>query len=168
MPVPRRVLNGFTAADAHKITGLSRPMLDYLNREGLLRPSYTKSEGRRGYIRYYSYRDLAVARMVQRLRETGVELRKLKAAINRLSSPSTWARTADPAKRLAWLVSDGKEVMLKSEDGFLDTFRADGQRVFTFVVNLDQLESEIKELVPLDRLAKFSMQQRPLVFEKKA
>src|SRR5215472_17194819 len=84
MPQPRTVLNGFTAREVERITGLSVPMVDYLSREGYLRPTYGL-ERVRGRVRFYSYRDLMVARIVQRLRERGIELRRLKQSIQRLS-----------------------------------------------------------------------------------
>jgi len=69
MPSPRKLLNAFPPREVSQITGLSLPMLDYLSRMGYLRPSYGSGPGVRGKVRYYSYRDLVIARIVQRLRE---------------------------------------------------------------------------------------------------
>ena len=161
--VVRTAENGFTAAQVTAITGLSLPMVDYLARTGFLRPAYAK-EARRGRVRYYSYRDLVVARLVQRLRETGIELYRLKYAIRRLAQATDWTTEVDPAIRLRWLVSDGHEVALKNEDGFLDTFRKDGQRVFAFLVNLDDLTEEVRQRIPEAQSASFSLRNRPLRF----
>ena len=74
MPTPRKVLNAFPALEVSRITGLSVAMIDYLSRSNLLRPSYGDTSGGRGKVRYYSYRDVVIARLIQRLREGGVKL----------------------------------------------------------------------------------------------
>ena len=104
----KAVLNAFTAAEVSQITGLSKPMIDYLARADFMRPAYDP-DGRpvRGRVRYYSYRDLVVARIVQRLRENGVELTRLKAAIQTLADDKTWKGRSS---RLGQLVTDGAHV----------------------------------------------------------
>lgn len=67
MPKPRKLLNGFTAGEVAAISGLSLHMVNYLAREAYLSPAYA-GEAARGKVRYYSYRDLVVARIVQHLR----------------------------------------------------------------------------------------------------
>jgi DNA-binding transcriptional MerR regulator len=166
MPTARVTLNGFTAKQVNEITGLSLPMIDYLRRTDFLQPHYQCGASRRGRVRYYSYRDLVAARLVQRLRDVGVELYKLKAAVKKLASSSSWAadHSSDPREHLNWLVSDGREVLLKNEDGFLDTFRADGQRAFAFVVNLRELQAEVLARIPEEKQASFCIKNRKLRF----
>ena len=160
MPVPKRVLNAFTAKEVQAITGLSLPMIDYLLRAGFLTPAY--GAGTRGQVRYYSYRDLVAARLVQQLRETGVELSRLKRAVAQLCEDAPWSDTTPLTARLDWLVSDGKEVLLRSGDGFLDTLRRDRQRSFAFVVNLPSLEQQVRTLVPKAKRTHFTMENREL------
>jgi len=162
MPKPREVLNGFTAAEVREISGLSLPMIDYLLRMGFLTPAYIGPIGRRGRVRYYSYRDLVAARLVQRLRETGIQLSRLKHAVQLLSKKEGWAVSQEPHQRLTWLLSDGKEVLFRSEDGFLETLRGDGQRAFAFIVNLDNLTNEIRERLKEPQSLNFSLRNRPL------
>ena len=166
MPLPKRVLNAFTARELHNITGLSLPMVDYLLRMDYLKPSY--GHGDRGRVRYYSYRDLVVARVVQRLRETGVELAKLKQAIQSLCGDEAWlpAKTGEALSPLHWLVTDGKEVLLKRDDGFLDELKPNGQRAFAFVVNIENLEQEVKGRIPIGKLEHYSMDNIALIFEQ--
>lgn len=168
MPSTRPVLNAFTAKEVQEITGLSRPMIDYLLRAGFLRPHYAVGPGRRGKVRFYSYRDLVAARLVQRLRETGVELHKLKKAVQELCLDETWGFGDDRSKQLMWLVSDGKDVWLKSNDGFLDSFRRDRQRAFSFIVNLPQLGREVKLLVPPKKRKLFTLENLDLLQEAAA
>ena len=47
MPRPKRVLNAFTAREVNEITGLSRPMIDYLLRMDFLHPCYADGAPRR-------------------------------------------------------------------------------------------------------------------------
>jgi DNA-binding transcriptional MerR regulator len=171
MPLPKVVLNAFPPREVNQITGLSLPMLDYLSRMDFLRPSYSVGPGVRGRVRYYSYRDLVVARIVQRLREAGVELSRLKSAIRELSRDETWAPATDkdnPAKTLNWLVSDGKNVFFRHPDGFLEDLNSSGQRSFAFVVNLDNAAQEVKRMVPLDKQRYYSLVNEPLVERKEA
>jgi DNA-binding transcriptional MerR regulator len=164
MPVPRKVMNAFTAREVSKITGLSLPMIDYLLREDLLRPSYGEDTGRRGKIRYYSYRDLVVARLIQRLREGGVQLARLKTSVQILCRDAPWGEGPDPTTRLNWLISDGREVFLKNKDGFLDILTGSGQRAFAFVVNLSHLEAEVRERVPVAQRSHFAIENRSLIY----
>ena len=164
MPIARQVLNAFPARDVSRITGLSLPMIDYLLREDLLRPSYGDGTGARGKVRYYSYRDLVVARLIQRLREAGVQLGKLKAAVQTLCRDAPWATNEDPSTRLHWLITDGNEVFLRNQDGFLDTLAGSGQRAFAFVINLNQLETEVRSLIPTAQQAHFDIANRSLIF----
>jgi DNA-binding transcriptional MerR regulator len=162
MPRPKRLLNAFTATEVNGITGLSRPMIDYLSREGYLCPSY--AGGRvRGKVRYYSYRDLVVARIIYRLTESGIELRRVKKAIQELSLAKTWLpemRDSDHIGALQWLVTDGKQIMRRSTDGFLDELNHNGQRSFAFVISVRNIQREIKENIPHEKMNYFSMRNR--------
>lgn len=164
MPVARNVLNAFTASEVSRITGLSEPMIDYLLRERMLSPSYGTGRGTRGKVRYYSYRDLIIARLIQTLRESGVQLGKLKRAVQALRADASWAGREDPTTRLIWLISDGREVFLRNQDGFLDAVTGGGQRAFAFVVNLPQLEAEVRDAVPLAKRGHFDLLNRSLIY----
>lgn len=164
MPVPRKVLNAFPAREVSRITGLSLPMIDYLLREDLLRPSYGSATGQRGKVRYYSYRDLVVARLIQRLREGGVQLGRLKSALQILCRDAPWVSQDNPADCVNWLITDGNEVFLRNYDGFLDTLTGSGQRAFAFVINLNSLEAEVRALVPAEQRQHFDIENRSLIF----
>ena len=93
-------------------------MIDYLRQQNFLRPAYEGGKGTRGKIRYYSYRDLVIARLVQRLRETGVQLGRLKTAIRALNDHPDWVAQGDPVEKIRWLLSDGKRMFLRNQDAF--------------------------------------------------
>jgi hypothetical protein len=63
--------------------------------------------------------------------------------------------------RLWWLVTDGKNVFLRNEDGFLDELRPNGQRAFAFVISLENVQREVRELIPKDKLEYFSLRNEP-------
>ncbi len=118
MPKPRIALNGFTAAEVNAVSGLSRPMIEYLNRHGYLRPAYAPEDNPRGRVRYYSYRDLVVARLIQLLREGGIQLTRMRAATQQLSEDRFWSCGPEPSCRCEWVMSDGRVVELRgSTDG---------------------------------------------------
>jgi len=173
MPKSKQFLNAFTKLELHDITGLSLPMIDYLEGNGYLKPAYrdetngvtTRDHGR---VRYYSYRDLVVAQVVQKLRAGGIRLPKLKEAIRALARDSEWEKP-DRRDRIRWLVFDGRKVKLRREDGFLDDIRT-GQRSFSFVVALEGTVMEVTGRIrPSERRALFSMKNRmPIVAARKA
>jgi len=142
-------------------------MIDYLSHEGFLRPAYGNRDGTRGKVRYYSYRDLVIARLIQRLRDTGVELYRLKAAVQELNAHRRWRELpADDAEQVRWIVSDGKKVFIRNQDGFLDEV-GKKQRAFAFIVNLDRVVSEVKRKVPAKKRAHWSIDNSRLEFEQR-
>lgn len=164
MPRARRVLNGFTAAEVQGITGLSKPMIDYLRREGFLKPAYSAPNNPRGRVRFYSYRDLLIARLIQRLRDTGIELRRLKEAVQRIAANDFWLDGCDPKEGLEWVVSDGKIVHFLNKDGFLDDLTGSSQRSFAFVVNVGRLQKEVRDNIDEEKRVSFTMNVEELQF----
>jgi hypothetical protein len=138
-------------------------MLNYLSRLAYLQPHYVVP-GVRGKVRYYSYRDLVVARTVRRLCETGVELARLKVAVQTLALDETWLprRVRAGTNPLRWLVTDGKDVFLENDDGFIDQLRPNGQRSFGFVISLTNMRKEVKDRIPRGKRSGYSMRNRPL------
>jgi DNA-binding transcriptional MerR regulator len=168
MPIVKPAINGFTAFQVHRITGLSQPMIEYLRRMNYLQPFYNTAIPTRGKVRYYSYRDLVIARIIQRLRETGVELSRLKEAMISLRDDKTWLQDGalpDVSGPLKWLISDGKTVWQRGHDGFLKDLRPGGQRAFAFIVNMEGVTAEVKKNLSRRQRKDFSMENRKLRFE---
>jgi DNA-binding transcriptional MerR regulator len=166
VPRPKEIPYAFTPKEASRITGISVHMLNYLYRMGYLQPAYllAGAPAVRGKVRYYLYRDLVVGRTIQRLRETGVELARLKDAMKTLAQDDTWLpkKVTDGANPLRWLVTDGKEVFLENDDGFVDQLRPNGQRSFGFVISLVNIKNEAKTLIPRGKRGQFSMRNKAL------
>jgi DNA-binding transcriptional MerR regulator len=164
MPLPRSTLNGFTASEVESVSGLSRPMIDYLNRYGFLRAAYAPRENARGRVRYYSYRDLVVARLIQHLREGGVQLGRLKATAERMSDDGFWAADDEPAAGSEWIVSDGRNVDLQDATTLLERIGGDGRSSFAFVVNVGRLRDEVRDRIASEKRQYFSMAIAELQF----
>ena len=162
MPAAKKVINAFTIEDLHRHTGISLDMLDYLCRHGYLRPAYAPRVRASGKVRYFSYRDLVIASVVERLLATGVKLRRLKKAMKDLRQDHSWFPKGRRSEPIQWLVSDGRAVLLKHEDGFLDELRSGGQRAFAFVVNLEGIQSEVKGWLDPEKQLHFSMENLPM------
>lgn len=165
MPRAKRVLNAFTAKEVTAITGLSMPMINYLRRMDFLVPAYAQEPGRRGKVRYYSYRDLVVARLIQRLRLAGVQLATIKQAVTALRNDDLWEHSGDDVPTaLRWLHTDGKNVFIERHDGFLEYVRADRQSAFAFLVNLGGLAAEVRECIPAGaKRDNFSMKNHEMI-----
>jgi DNA-binding transcriptional MerR regulator len=164
MPKPKRVLNAFTAQQVQQVAGLSVHMINYLAREGYLVPTYAQ-DSVRGKIRYYSYRDLVVARIVQRLREVGIELKRLKRGIQMLSSDATWLK-AGRVRSIALLGTDGKKLFFPDENGSLVELTRDGQRSFAFVLDVTRAQSDVKRQLSSKQIDLFELRNLPLQVEE--
>jgi DNA-binding transcriptional MerR regulator len=157
----KRVLNGFSAADLVSITKLSLHTVNYLAREGYLRPTYAKGTVR-GRVRYYSYRDLVVARIIQKLTATGLELKRLKRAIRLLSQDATWESTG----QLHLLATDGRQVFYHLKNGSLLELKPNLQQSFAFVLDVARTRSETRQLIDEKRRRRFALENHPLIFEQ--
>jgi len=153
-PRARKVKNAFTVTELSEITGLQPAMLNFLIRHEYLKPTYREDHDfpvtekllPRGNSRYFSYRDLMIAKTIQRLLEAGVQLVRVKEALDELRSDKHWLVTTKltPLERVIhWLVTDGKKVYLRDHDGFLDLLGKGHQRAFSFVVEMTSVRAEV-------------------------
>ena len=164
MPKVKDALNGFSVAEVHTISGLSLPMIDYLKRHGFLHPAYCRANNPRGRVRYYSYRDLVVAKMIQCFRDSGVQLARLKSAAQRLSDDSFWPDGDIPASGLNWVVSDGSGVAFWTREQLHEHLLGSGQQAFAFVLNVGEMLRDIRSRISGEKQAHFSMAVRDLLF----
>lgn len=139
-------------------------MVDYLAREGYLRPTY-QDERARGKIRFYSYRDLLIARLVERLRQRGLELKRLKSSIQLLSKDETWFPKGNRSFEL--LSTDGKKLYYHDRKGSLVELTPGHQRAFAFVLDVAEAQREVKKLitrVASRKLTEYTIENRPLIY----
>jgi DNA-binding transcriptional MerR regulator len=153
MPIRRPPKNRdyFTVDEAAAVSGLaSRNMVTYLERAGIFSSTYTTKTGipwrRKGSWRCYTFRDIILLKVISRLLASGVQVGKLKKAMNHL-------RDAHPEiayeNRMAkYLVTDGENVFFRNESHQLETLGS-GQYAFAFVLQFRALhQAAVSKLTP--------------------
>lgn len=134
------VKTSWSTAEAVKLCGLSRDMLHYLCRTGVVVPTTSRKSGDRGHgvLRRYSFPDLMSFKVVKRLTESGVSPLKVKHAIRELH------RLGVSLHRLptSHVVIFDKSVYRWDGEG--NPFRvSDGQQAFGFIVDLASIRDEL-------------------------
>jgi DNA-binding transcriptional MerR regulator len=128
----------FSTSKAAALSGLSKAMVNYLCRHGLVEPTCECQRGH-GSRRHYSFGDVVTLRLVARLSESGVSVLRLKAALRKLRSVHPEITLSSlPGKRV---VTDGKDIFWRDEETLERAL--DGQLTFAFVVELRQLRDEV-------------------------
>jgi DNA-binding transcriptional MerR regulator len=153
------VLNAFTPKQASRIVGMSTHMLNYLARQNYLVPTYFRTKTR-GRTRYYSYRDLVVARLIQRLLDAGLELGRLKEGLARLSRDEFWAKGGQKDLRL--LMTDGRNLYLVQGHNTLLDLTRQGQLAFAFVLDVVAARQEIELKMAPEEKRNFSLKNKKI------
>ena len=128
-----RLGQGWSAVEASKLVGVSYKQLDYWAHKDLLSPSIDQGRGSGGR-RVYSYTDLLVLKVVERLVSAGVSPLSTRQAVECLRSSG-----------YAWdgrlLIGDGHSVVVRSDKELLsEMVRGSGLGV---VVDLGKVVSEV-------------------------
>ena len=140
-------VQGFRAPQVCKIVGITYRQLDYWARTDLLVPSLQAAHGS-GSQRLYSFQDVVQLRVVKRLLDAGMSLKKIRQAMDLLRSQLQ----SDSPLADVTLLSDGNTIYAAhSPDEVVDVFRR-GQGVFGIAVGpvQEELEGEIHRLFPED------------------
>lgn len=135
---PLNPAQSFSVSQAAAFSGLSLAMVNYLCREAIVVPSNGRRRGR-GVQRLFSFGDIVVLRAIAKLLSGGVSVYRLRKALKEL-------RTVHPeitASRMpaAYLVTDGRDVLLRHRSGVLELLRS-GQFSFAFVVEMESVRKE--------------------------
>jgi len=137
--------SGYRAPQVCKVVGISYRQLDYWARTDLLRPSIQSAQGS-GSQRLYSFTDIVQLKVVKRLLDAGMSLKRIRTAMEILR---TQMQSATPLTDVT-LLSDGTTIYAAhSADEVVDVFRR-GQGVFGIAVGPVQaeLEGELHRLFP--------------------
>jgi DNA-binding transcriptional MerR regulator len=137
--------NGYRAPQVCNIVGITYRQLDYWARTDLLRPSLATAQGS-GSQRLYSFGDIVQLRVVKRLLDAGMSLKKIRQAMDLLREQLD----SDTPLADVTLLSDGSTIYAAhSADEVVDVFRR-GQGVFGIAVGPVQaeMEGEIHRLFP--------------------
>jgi DNA-binding transcriptional MerR regulator len=136
---------GFRAPQVCKIVGITYRQLDYWARTRLLTPSLRAAHGS-GSQRLYAFSDVVQLRVIKRLLDAGMSLKKIRQAMEILRGQLSSERPLADVT----LLSDGNTIYAAhSADEVVDVFRR-GQGVFGIAVGPVQaeLEGDLHRLFP--------------------
>jgi DNA-binding transcriptional MerR regulator len=138
----QNVLDLFSIKEAVSLSGLRRPMLDYLCRTGIVVPSQPGQRGR-GRRRLYSFGDVLLLKALARLLRAGVSAKRLKESFRNLGRRCS--QIGPLTKISSYLVTDGERVYLRESAETLEDLSAGGQLSFAFVLELSLLHRQLRE-----------------------
>ncbi len=136
---------GFRAPSVCNLVGITYRQLDYWARTGLITPSIQEAAGS-GSQRLYSFTDVVQLKVIKRLRDAGMSLPKVRAAMEALS---TQLGSDTPLSDITVLVDGAGIFAAKSATEVYDVLQR-GQGVFGIAVGplRQELEAEVAELFP--------------------
>lgn len=136
---------GYRAPLVCRLVGISYRQLDYWARTDLIKPSVQDARGS-GSQRLYSFPDVVQLKVIKRLLDAGMSLKRIRQAVEILREQ---LRSERPLADVT-LLSDGSTIYAAtSPDEVVDVFRR-GQGVFGIAVGpvQDELEGELHDLFP--------------------
>lgn len=138
LPIDARV--GYGGKALCGVVGITYRQLDYWARTGLVTPSIRSAKGS-GSQRLYSFEDIVRLRVVKRLLDAGVNLERIRAALEELARQG---RTLSEVT----LASDGRTVYAIDDDRQLLDLLQRGQAVFAIAVEplIEELRGEVSVL----------------------
>lgn len=136
---------GYRAPQVCKVVGITYRQLDYWARTDLLVPSLREAAGS-GSQRLYTFTDVVQLKVIKRLLDAGMSLKKIRSAVEILREQ------LDSEQPLAdvTLLSDGQTIYAAhSEEEVVDVFRR-GQGVFGIAIGPVEAEvqGDIHQLYP--------------------
>ncbi len=135
---------GYRAPQVCRIVGITYRQLDYWARTGFVVPSLQKARGS-GSQRLYSFADLVQLKVVKRLIDAGMDVKRIRRAFSELSRRHKSWKWEDGR---VTLVSDGSSIYaLKSPEEIIDIFKQ-GQAVMGVVLGplVDEISGEVRQL----------------------
>lgn len=137
--------SGYRAPQVCKLVGITYRQLDYWARTDLLVPSLQQATGS-GSQRLYSFTDVVQLKVIKRLLDAGMSLKKIRSAVEILREQLD----SDQPLADVTLLSDGQTIYAAhSEEEVVDIFRR-GQGVFGIAIGpvQDEVEGDILQLYP--------------------
>ena len=136
---------GYRAPQVCRLVGITYRQLDYWARTDLLRPSAQEASGS-GSQRLYSFTDLIQLKVIKRLLDAGMSLKRIRSAVKILRDQLE----SDKPLADVTLLSDGTTIFAAhSPDEVVDVFRR-GQGVFGIAVGpvQEELAGDLHDLTP--------------------
>jgi DNA-binding transcriptional MerR regulator len=138
----------FSAKKAASLCGFgSVAMLDYLQRTGIFVPNAARKK-QRGKSRSYSFRDLLVLKAIKRLLDSGASVANLKTSLEEFQKRKWTADVVsleDKDGIIRYLIVSADSIFLKKDANTLIDLSHKGQLTFSFIVDLDNLHSELRK-----------------------
>ena len=130
---------GYTGPEVCKITGISYRQLDHWTSTALINASIRNIKGS-GYHRIYSFQDIIQIKLVNKLREAGVSLQKIRIALKNIESIlGDNINISDVS-----VFSDGKSIYVISDNDQMIDLLKKGQAVFGISLGPVHSEAEAK------------------------
>jgi len=136
---------GYRAPAVCRLVGITYRQLDYWARTDLLRPSTQEASGS-GSQRLYSFTDLVQLKVIKRLLDAGMSLKRIRSAVDILRDQLE----SDRPLADVTLLSDGTTIFAAtSPDEVVDVFRR-GQGVFGIAVGpvQEEIAGAVHDLAP--------------------
>ena len=136
---------GYTGPEVCKITGISYRQLDHWTTSSLIQASIRNLKGS-GFHRIYSFQDIIQIKLVNKLREAGVSLQKIRIALKNIDSIlGDNINISDVS-----VFSDGKSIYVISDNDQMIDLLKKGQAVFGISLGPvhTEAEAEIFSLYP--------------------
>ena len=136
---------GYTGPEVCKITGITYRQLDHWTTSNLIKASIRSIKGS-GFHRIYSFQDIIQIKLVNKLREAGVSLQKIRLALNNMEN----VLGEDINISDVSVFSDGKSIYVISDNDQMIDLLKKGQAVFGISLGpvRTEAEAEIFSLYP--------------------
>ncbi|NND85005.1 MAG: MerR family transcriptional regulator [Acidimicrobiia bacterium] len=138
---------GFRAPTVCNLVGITYRQLDYWARTGLITPSIQAASGS-GSQRLYAFTDVVQLKVIKRLRDAGMSLPKIRAAMESLAEQ---LNTKTPLSDVTVLV-DGSGIFAATSPTEVFDVLQRGQGVFGIAVGplRQELEADVADLFPTE------------------
>lgn len=136
---------GYRAPQVCNLVGITYRQLDYWARTNLIHPTLKRAQGS-GSQRLYSFSDVVQLKVIKRLLDAGMSLKKIRQAVEILREQMA----SDRPLADVTLLSDGQTIYAAhSEEEVVDVFRR-GQGVFGIAIGPveSEVEGAIHQLYP--------------------
>ena len=130
---------GYTGPEVCKITGITYRQLDHWTTSSLINASIRNLKGS-GFHRIYSFQDIIQIKLVNKLREAGVSLQKIRIALKNIQK----VLGDDISISDVSVFSDGKSIYVISDNNQMIDLLKKGQAVFGISLGPVHSEAEAK------------------------
>ena len=129
----------YDSKKAAKVLGVTLRQIQYWDEKGIVKPSIQKANGK-GTVRLFSYEDLIQLKVVKRLRDNNISLKKIKKSIEYLKNELP--NIKNPLIELSF-VTDGDTIFVLTDDKdkLIDTLKS-GQ--LTWHIPIDTIIREVE------------------------